>query len=60
MFGRGHECEYYYDCMTHEICDVCVGVQVMYDRRSGTITYGMEPGDPEAYLDDDSEESLPF
>lgn len=51
------ECEYYDYCCTHELCEECVAVQIMYDR-DGYLAIGIEA--KEYDTEDDDGEVLPF
>lgn len=50
-------CEYYDYCWTHELCEECVAVQIMYDRN-GYTAVGIEAKEYDTDVDDG--EVLPF
>ena len=51
------KCEHYDYCCSHELCEECVAVQIMYDRN-GYWAVGIE--DKESDEDVDDGEVLPF
>ena len=49
------KCEYYDYCCSHELCEECVAVQIIYDRNR-YVAVGIEEHDIEI----DDSEILPF
>ena len=54
-----HECEYYNHCCSRELCDKCVGPQVIYGSAGYISAVGITEADIEGNFDD-IEDTLPL
>ena len=54
-----HECEYYNHCCSRELCDKCVGPQVIYGSAGYISAVGITEADIEGNFDN-IEDTLPL
>ena len=54
------KCEHYNYCCSHELCEECVAVQIIYDCWDGGFAVGITEEEFKRDFDDDDGEILPF